>query len=95
MTCPEVLVRSHHEAEDPSFHNIAFSVTAKTHYQTPVRLLRTDEEEPSCVGTENDPLLDHFSFFFFFLMATGMYFNAVEASQKLGAICTRREAGGS
>lgn len=66
---PEVLSWSHHEADDPSFHNITFSVRANTHYQTPVRLLglRTDEEEPSCTGTENDPLLVTFPFFVFLL----------------------------
>lgn len=38
----------------PSFQNITFSVTAKTHYQPLRRLLglRTDEEEQSHMGTE-------------------------------------------
>lgn len=38
----------------PSFQNITFSVTAKTHYQSLRRLLglRTDEEEQSHMGKE-------------------------------------------
>lgn len=72
----------------PSFQNITFSVTAKTHYQSLGRLLglRTDEEEQSHMGTE-------MTLSWISKRGGGRLqeccFDVAEVSQKLGVICIR------